>query len=42
VLGLAMIFAFFCLNTNKDGEDHLELDDDEDYLHSTEVCRLVI
>jgi hypothetical protein len=42
---LAIIFAFFIRNTDKDveasefiDEDHPELNKNEDYLHSIEVC----
>jgi hypothetical protein len=42
---LAIFFAWFIRNTDKDKEaaeflddDHPALDDDEDYLHSLEVC----
>jgi hypothetical protein len=46
VISLAIIFAFFIRNTDKDkeaaefiDEDQIEFDnDDEDYLHSIQVC----
>lgn len=46
VLSLAIFFAFFFRNTDKDreaeefiGEDHPALDNDEEFLHSNEVRR---
>jgi hypothetical protein len=45
ILCLAIFFAFFCRNTEDDKEanehlddNQLDLDNDEEYLHSNEVC----
>ncbi len=45
ILSLAIFFAFFCRKPNDDleanehlSEDKIELDNDEEYLHSTKVC----
>jgi hypothetical protein len=47
ILGLAIFFAFFCRKSNDDDdkeakeyidENQIDLDNDEEYLHLTEVC----
>lgn len=45
MIALAIFFALFFRNTDKDNEaaefideDHPELNNDEEYLHSIEVC----
>ncbi len=45
ILSLAIFFAFFCRKPDDDKEanehlveDKIELDNDEEYLHSTKVC----
>jgi len=47
IICLAIFFAFFCRNSNDDKEanellddNQLDLDNDEEYLHSIKVCSL--
>jgi hypothetical protein len=46
---VALFFAFFFRNSNNDkeaseyiDENQIDLEDDEDYLHSSQVCFLII
>lgn len=45
VIVLAIVVSFLCRNTNKDetaeefiDDEHIELNNDEEYLHSIRVC----